>query len=125
MKTLIIEKVIIYAVIAIILLASVQMISDYMTYSHATDCINSGNYFSAAQALEKLDEYRDAEVLKKYCQIMNGYNSEDFVSIYHCYRGLSDLEGKLTNEKLAEEFTRTTTEVETLYKHYNIALSAK
>lgn len=125
MKTLKIEKLIIYSIAVTILLVLVPMMSDIIHYSDATKEISNGNYEAAVIALDKLDGFRDAEVLKEYCEIMSEYDSGDFVSIYHCYRGLNDLEGKLTNDKLTEEFTKTTTEVETLYKHYNVSLSAK
>lgn len=123
MKVLPIEKFIIYSIITVSLLFSAGMIKDYTVYKNATADIKNGEYLAAAKALDKLDSYRDAKTLKEYCEIMSEYDSEDFNSIYHCYRGLSNLE--LDNKSLKEEFARTTTEVETLYKHYDISLSAK
>lgn len=123
MKTLPVEKFIIYSIIIITLIFTVSLIHDYTLYLDATADIQRGEYEEAAKSLDKLDDYRDAATLKAYCEIMSEYDSEDFTSIYHCYRGLSELE--LDNKSLKEEFTRTTTEVETLYKYYDISLSAK
>ncbi|MBR4881521.1 MAG: hypothetical protein IKU19_06275, partial [Clostridia bacterium] len=102
---------------------SVGLIRDALIYKEATDDIREGNYLSATASFEKLDGFRDSETLKVYCEIMSEYDSENFVSIYHCYRGLSKLE--LDNKALNDVITRTTTEVETLYNHYDVSLSAK
>lgn len=123
MKVLPIEKFIIYSVIIITLIFSFSIIRDYSLYRGATADIKNGEYLEAAQSLKKLKDYRDCKTLKAYCDIMSEYDPEDFKSIYHCYRGLSELE--LDNKALREEFAKTTTEVETLYKHYNITISAK
>lgn len=123
MKVLPVEKFIIYSIIILALLFSAGLIRDYAIYKDATADIKNGEYLDAASSLEKLDGYRDSETLKAYCEIMSEYDSEDFVSIYHCYRDLSELE--LDNRSLREVFAKTITEVETLYKHYDISLSAK
>lgn len=125
MKSLSIAKITLTVVILLTALFVGGLVSDAIKYSDATRDIKDGNYVSASTILVNLDGYKDSEVLKIYCDIMSEYDSEDFVSIYHCYRGLESIEGKLDNRHLAEEFARTTTEVETLYKHYNISLSTK
>ena len=123
MKILPVEKFIICSIIIITLVFSAGLIRDYAVYSCATADIKNGEYLEAASSLEKLEGYRDSETLKAYCEIMSEYDSENFTSVYHCYRGLSKLE--LDNKSLNDVFTKTTTEVETLYKHYDITLSAK
>ena len=123
MKVLPVEKFIIYSIIILTLLFSAGLIRDYAIYKDATADIKNGEYLAAASSLEKLGDYRDAETMKAYCEIMSEYDSEDFVSIYHCYKGLSKLE--LDNKSLNDVFAKTTAEVETLYKHYDITLSAK
>ena len=123
MKVLPVEKFIIYSILIIALIFAATIIRDMAIYRWATEDIINGEYLCAAQRLEKLDGYRDADTLKAYCEIMSEYNSEDFTSVYHSYRGLSTLE--LDNRSLTEVFAKTTTEVETLYKHYDVSLSAK
>ena len=123
MKVLPVEKFIIYAIVIITFIFSAGLIRDYAVYSAATADIQNGKFQSAAEALDRLEGFRDSEILKEYCEIMSTYDSADFASIYHCYRGLSKLE--LDNKSLNEVFARTTTEVETLYRHYDISLSAK
>lgn len=123
MKVLPVEKFIIYSILILTLLFSAGLIRDYAVYSGATADIKNCEYLKAASSLEKLGDYRDAETLKAYCEIMSEYDSEDFKSVYHCYRGLSKLE--LDNKSLNDVFAKTTAEVETLYKHYDVTLSAK
>ena len=123
MKVLPVEKFIIYSVIILTLIFSAGLIKDYAVYTDATNDIKNGEYLSAAASFERLDGYKDSEILKEYCEIMSEYDSEDFASIYHCYRGLSSL--KLDNRSLSDVFAKTTTEVETLYKYYDVSLSAK
>ncbi len=123
MKVLPVEKFIIYSIIILTLLFSAGLIRDYAVYSGAAADIKNGEYLAAASSLEKLGDYRDAETLKAYCEIMSEYDSEDFASVYHCYRGLSRLE--LDNKRLNDVFAKTSAEVETLYKHYDVTLSAK
>ncbi len=123
MKILPIEKIIIYTVIIITLVFSAGLVRDYIIYTDATADIRNGEYLAAARSLESLDGFRDSETLKIYCEVMSEYDSEDFTSIYHCYRNLSKL--NLDNKSLNELFAKTTAEIETLYKHYDITLSAK
>lgn len=125
MKAFSIGRITLSVIILITALFVGGLVSDAVKYSDATRDIKDGNYTSASGILVSLDGYRDSEILKVYCDIMSEYDAEDFVSIYHCYRGLESIEGKLVNRRLAEEFARTTTEVETLYKHYNVSLSIK
>lgn len=125
MKTLSIGKITLATVILITAIFIWGLISDALGYSDATRDIKNGDYVSASTTLVELDGYRDSEILRVYCDIMSEYDPEDFVSIYHCYRGLEDIESKFNNKELAEEFARTTAEVETLYKYYNVTLSAK
>ena len=123
MKVLPIEKFIIYSIIILTLIFSASLIRDYAVYSSATADIKNGEYLNAIDSLERLGGYKDAETLKVYCEIMKEYDAQDFISIYHCYRGLSKLE--LDNKSLNEVFAKTTTEVKTLYKHYDVTLSTK
>ena len=123
MKVLPVEKFIIYSILILTLVFSAGLIRDYAIYSCATADIKNGEYMTAASSLSKLDGYKDSDILKAYCEIMCEYDSADFESIYHCYRGLSKLE--LDNKSLSDVFAKTTTEVETLYKHYDVTLSTK
>lgn len=123
MKVLPVEKFIIYSIIILTLVFSAGIIRDYAVYNSATADIKNGEYLKAASSLDRLDGYRDSEALMAYCEIMSEYDSEDFASVYHCYRGLSKLE--LDNKSLNDVFAKTTAEVETLYKHYDVTLSAK
>ena len=123
MKVLPVERFIIYSILILTLLFSAGLIRDYAVYSSATADIKNGELMEAATSLDKLDGYRDSETLKAYCEIMSGYDSGDFASVYHCYRGLSKLE--LDNKSLNDVFAKTTAEIETLYKHYDVTLSAK
>ena len=123
MKVLPVEKFIIYSILIVALIFSAAIARDLVLYSRATADIINGEYLSAISNLEKLSGYRDADTLKAYCEIMSEYDSRDFNSIYHCYKGLSKLE--LDNKNLTAIFAKTTTEVETLYKHYDVSLSAK
>ena len=123
MKVLPVEKLIIYTVLIITLIFAATILRDMALYNQATDDIINGEYLCAVQRLEKLDGYRDADTLRTYCEIMSEYDSEDFASVYHCYRGLNKLE--LDNRSLTEVFAKTSAEVETLYKHYDVSLSAK
>ncbi len=125
MKILSIGKITLSVVILITVLFAGGLISDSAKYSDATADIQNGNYASASATLMKLDGYKDSEILKVYCDIMTEYDANDFVSVYHCYRGLTSIEEKLNNQSLTEEFAKTTAEVETLYKYYNVTLSAK
>ena len=125
MKFLSIGKITIFISLLLTVILTSGLISDAIKYADATESIKNGDYSSASTILLQLDGYRDSEVLKIYCDIMNEYDANDFVSVYHCYRGLSGIEHKLNNNKINEEFTKTTTEVETLYKYYNISLSTK
>ena len=123
MKDLPMEKFIIYSVIILTLIFSAGLVRDYAIYTNATADITKGEYLRAAASFEKLDGYKDSETLKAYCEIMSEYDSEDFTSIYHCYSGLNTLD--LDNKSLNDVFVKTTTEVETLYKYYDVSLSAK
>ena len=123
MKVLPVEKFIIYSVIILTLIFSAGLIKDYAVYTDATADIKNGEYLRAAASFERLGGYKDSEILKEYCEIMSEYDSEDFTSVYHCYRGLSDLD--LNNRSLNDVFVKTTTEVETLYRYYDVSLSAK
>ena len=123
MKVLPVEKFIIYSVIILTLIFSAGLIKDYAVYTDATADIKNGEYLRAAASFERLGGYKDSEILKEYCEIMSEYDSEDFTSVYHCYRGLSDLD--LNNRSLNDVFVNTTTEVETLYRYYDVSLSAK
>lgn len=125
MQALSIGKITLCVVILITVLFVGGLISDSMKYSDATADIKNGNYESASNILTKLDGYRDSEILKVYCDIMSEYDATNFVSVYHCYRGLTSIEQNFDNNKLNEEFAKTTAEVETLYKYYNVTLSVK
>lgn len=125
MKTLSIGKITLSVVILITVLFAGNLISDHVKYSDATTNIKNGDYASASSILMKLDGYKDSEILRVYCDIMTEYDANDFVSVYHCYRGLTSIEEKLNNQSLTEEFAKTTSEVETLYKYYNVTLSVK
>lgn len=125
MKTLSIGKITLTVVILLTAIFVWGLVSDALGYSDATRDIKNGDYASASLTLVELDGYRDSEILKIYCDIMSEYDSEDFVSIYHCYRGLASIKEKLDNHDLNEEFAKTTAEVETLYKYYNVTLSVK
>ena len=124
MKNTTLTKIIISTLLIITVLFSAQLISSARAYSSAKDCIKVRDYTSAVSYLEALDGYKDSEVLEEYCEIMKNYEKEDFKSIYHCYRALLSIEEKLDNRDLREEFTKTTTELETLYNYYDVFLYA-
>lgn len=123
-KTLFIEKLLIYILVAIGVIFAVQLLWDCINYGDAARDIKNGDYAEALVTLEKLEGFRDSEKLRSYCEIMCDYDPENFVSVYHCYRDLKGME-EPENDALALEIAKTRVEVETLYKHYNISLSVK
>ncbi len=110
MKVLPVEKFIIYSIIILALVFSAGLIRDYSIYSSATADIKNGEYLTAVQSLESLNNYKDAETLRAFCEIMSEYDPTNFTSIYHCYKGLSKLE--LDNKSLNDVFVKTTAEIE-------------
>lgn len=124
MKRISMQRKIAIALIIISAIFIFQLASDMIGYQKARSYISKGNYTEASLKLEKLDGYRDSEILKEYCDIMIEYNSADFTSIYHSYRELQGISEKLDASSLTSEFTKDLTEIETLYHHYNVLLYA-
>lgn len=124
MKTLTFKRSLITIIFIISAVFVFQLSSNALGYNRATDYIEKGNYSEASTKLEKLEGFRDAEILKKYCDIMAEYDSTDFTSVYHSYRNLQNISTELDNRKLSTEFLRVFTEVETMYNNYNVLLYA-
>lgn len=122
MKTITFKKSIITVLFIISAVFVFQLLSNTFGYISAANYIEEGNYTEASVKLEKLEGFRDAETLKEYCDIMAEYDSSDFTSVYHSYRGLQSISSELDNSRLSTEFVKTLTEVETMYNNYNVLL---
>ena len=124
MKTITFKRTIITALIIISVIFVFQIISNTFGYISAANYIENGNYSEASVKLEKLDGFRDSETLKEYCDIMAEYDSTDFTSVYHSYRGLQNISNRFENPRLSNEFLKAMTEIETMYNNYNVLLYA-
>lgn len=119
------KRIILSTIIIISALVALQMLTDTVNYYKATSYIAEGNYAEAGERFDKLEGFRDSETLKEYCDIMTEYDSRDFTSIYHSYRGLMNISDKLDNHRLSDHFIKTLTEIETLYNNYDLLLYVK
>lgn len=119
------KKIILSTIIIISVLVALQMLTDTINYYKATSYITEGNYVEAGERFDRLEGFRDSETLKEYCEIMSEYDSKDFTSVYHSYRGLMNISDKLDNHRLSDHFIKSLTEIETLYNNYDLLLYVK